>query len=88
MTEALCCGTPVIASRLPVLEENLIEFTNALLVTTEDEHELMEKLIYFSENKNTFNKENIALNAIEKYNYQKAGHEFLTLYHSFLKLPG
>lgn len=88
MTEALCCGTPVIASRLPVLEENLTEFTNALLVNSEDENELTEKLIYFSENKNIFNKEAIELHAKEKYNYQKVGNVFLDLYHAVLKHPG
>ncbi len=84
MIEALFCGKPVIATRIPVLQENLVEFDNALFVTQESEEELTEKLIYFTNNTNIFNNSKIAFDAREKFNYNKIGLQFLEAYNAIL----
>jgi glycosyltransferase involved in cell wall biosynthesis len=85
MAEALCCGKPIIASALEVLKENVEENVNALLVTSEDEDDLTKKLMYFSNNKNKFDSNKIAKEAIAKYNLDKVGKELLMFYKSVLK---
>jgi glycosyltransferase involved in cell wall biosynthesis len=80
MAEALCCGVPVIASRLPVLEENLSENINALFVTSEDEDDLLNKLIYFAGYSNVFNADTIASDAVTKYNYHTIAEQFKAFY--------
>lgn len=82
MAEALCCGMPVIASRLPVLEENLIEFENALFVNPEDENDLTDKLLYFTEHRFSFDNKKIAESAKEKYNFSTVAKEMLDFYAS------
>ena len=84
MAEALCCGKPVIATKIPVLEENLEEYKNALFVLPENEDDLTEKLIFFTHNKNLFMEEIISATAAAKYNYKKIGNDFLELYNFVL----
>jgi glycosyltransferase involved in cell wall biosynthesis len=85
MAEALCCGKPVIASRLDVLQENLQENINALLVESENESDLTKKLIYFANNKDKFDNTKIAEDATAKYNFNKVGKDFLAFYNAVLK---
>jgi len=85
MAEALCCGTPVIASRIPVLEENLTAFENALFVTSGDELDLAEALGRFVSIHHGFDKEKIAIQARDKYNYEKIGGQFLLFYQYVLQ---
>jgi glycosyltransferase involved in cell wall biosynthesis len=80
MAEALCCGKPLIASRIPVLEENLQEFVNAIFVRPEDENDLVAKLIYFTQNRDKFDMDEIAEKAAEKYNYALIGNEIFQWY--------
>lgn len=80
MAEALCCGIPVIASRIPVLEEGLTQNINALFVTSEDENDLLDKLIYFTQHRDLFISSSIAANAYEKYNYNTVAQQFKALY--------
>ncbi len=84
MAEALCCGKPVIASRLDVLQENLHENINALFVESENENDLTEKLIYFTNNKDKFDNKKIAEDAKAKYNFDKIGKDFLAFYNTVL----
>jgi glycosyltransferase involved in cell wall biosynthesis len=80
MAEALCCGIPVIASRLPVLEENLIEKKNGLFVDPENEKDLEEKMNWFMQNRDAFDTVSIAAEASEKYNYHIVALQFLDFY--------
>ncbi|MBC7867970.1 MAG: glycosyltransferase [Gloeobacteraceae cyanobacterium ES-bin-316] len=84
MAEALCCGTPVIASRLPVLEENLQENENAIFVAPENEQELAQKMATFIAQKKSFDQVDIAIKAHAKYNYKKVGSDFFELYKNVL----
>jgi glycosyltransferase involved in cell wall biosynthesis len=85
MAEALCCGRPVIASNIAVLQENLIGSANAVFAEPENENDLAEKLALFSATEKDFNHQQIARDAFAKYNYEKIGKEFLLLYQSVLK---
>lgn len=84
MAEALCCGKPIIASRLDVLQENLQENINALFVESENEKELKDKLIYFSNNKDKFDNKKIAEDATAKFNFDKVGKDFFEFYKTVL----
>ena len=70
----------VIASRLPVLEENLIEKKNGLFVDPENEKDLEDKMNWFIQNKDAFDTVSIAVEASEKYNYHIVALQFLDFY--------
>ncbi len=84
LAEALCCGTPVIASSIPVLQENLTDQQNALLVEPENEEDLADKMALFSSQKNRFVQESIARKAHAKYQYSKVGEDFIDFYKTVL----
>jgi glycosyltransferase involved in cell wall biosynthesis len=86
MAEALCCGKPVIASNLEILQENLVENVNALFVVSKNEIDLAKKLIYFTQNKDGFDNKQIAADALAKFNFTKVGEDFLLFYKSVLHL--
>jgi glycosyltransferase involved in cell wall biosynthesis len=80
MAESLCCGVPVIASRIPALEENLTQNINALFVEADNEEGLLQKLILFIHQKDKFDNNAIAAEAFNKYNYHTVGQQFLDFY--------
>jgi glycosyltransferase involved in cell wall biosynthesis len=86
MAESLCCGIPVIASKIPVLEENLIQNINALFVEPDNEDDLLQKLILFINQKDRFDNTVIAADAFTKYNYHTVGQQFLDFYQHALTL--
>jgi glycosyltransferase involved in cell wall biosynthesis len=85
MAESLCCGVPVIASRIPALEENLTENKNALFVDPDNEDDLLQKLILFIDQKDKFDNNAIAADAFKKYNYPTVGQQFLHFYEGTLR---
>ncbi len=85
MAEALCCGTPVIASKIAVLEENLNENENALFVPAADEAALTEQLQSFVSKGHFFDAKKIAADARDKYNYDNIGRQFLHFYKKVLE---
>jgi glycosyltransferase involved in cell wall biosynthesis len=80
MAEALCCGLPVIASAIEVLQENLVANENAIFVNSEDEAMLAGAIIDLAANKKNFNTEFIATAASAKYNYNTVGEKIAALY--------
>lgn len=74
--EANACGLPVIVSDLPVTRENVIENFNGIYVTPEDENDLAEKVLWYMDNKDKFNKQEIAFFAKNKFNYKVVGSHF------------
>ncbi len=84
LAEALCCGIPVIASKIAVLEENLKELENALFVEPENEADLAEKMEVFSSQQYLFVPKSIARQAHDKYQYSKVGEDFLKFYKTIL----
>ena len=80
LIEANACGIPVIVSELEVFHEIVVEDVNGIFVRGENPGALAEKLRAFVKNRDKFNKDLIARNAAEKYNYKKVGQQFFELY--------
>ncbi len=80
LIEANACGIPVIVSELEVFHEIVVEDVNGIFVRGENPGALAEKLRAFVKNRGKFNKDLIARNAAEKYNYKKVGQQFFELY--------
>jgi len=72
--EALCCGTPVIASNVGGIKE-LIDDQNGILVENE-EIRILEALDYIIKNKKLFKKEDICTTAINTYNEKNIGNQY------------
>jgi len=87
MAESLCCGVPVIASRIRALEENLTQNINALFVEPDNEDDLLQKMILFIDQKDKFDRSSIAAEAYKKYNYHTVGLQFMDFYDIALKKP-
>lgn len=84
LIEANACGVPVIVSDIPVLHENVEEFSNGLFATNCDPFDLSEKIIYLINNKKLFDREKISRKTIEKFRYEIAGMQFHTWYNKFI----
>lgn len=80
LIEANACGIPVIVSDLEVFHEIIKDGVNGMYVPGENPEALAEKLMEFVKQKNKFDKNLIARNAAEKYNYRKTGQQFVELY--------
>jgi|SRR6218665_536225 len=78
--EANACGTPVVASDIPVLHENIIDGINGIFVRSEDRIALAERLEWFAANRTIFNRGEIAAATAERYNYEKVGEMFAHWY--------
>jgi len=83
--EANACGLPVIASGLPVTRENITEGLNGVFVTSENEEQLAEKIVWFMDHKNQFDRNHIAKMSREKFNYQKISDQFEDFYQKALE---
>lgn len=76
--ESLCCGTPIITTRVGGIAEIIDK--NGFLIESEDEKALFEAMRSFIENKQTFSKQEIASNAQKLYNIQAIGSKLMELY--------
>ncbi len=82
LIEANACGIPVIVSDLEVFHEIVEEGVNGFFVPGENAHALAEKLREFVQQRKRFDKDLVAANAAEKYNYKKVGQQFFELYNN------
>ena len=80
LIEANACGIPVIVSELEVFHEIVEEGVNGLFSKGENPEALAEIIMQFVKQKDNFDKNIIARNAAEKYNYKQVGQQFLDLY--------
>ena len=80
LIEANACGVPVIVSDLPVFHETITENINGLFVKGDSPVALANAFEYFYLHKNNFNKNEIAMTAKEKYNYDTVGKEYAAVY--------
>jgi glycosyltransferase involved in cell wall biosynthesis len=83
--EANACGLPVIVSDIPTMRELVKPGVNGVLVDGEDITALGEKIIWFTQNRHCFDKDRIAHQAREKYNYSVVGRQFSNWYASVLE---
>lgn len=84
MLEALCCGLPVVSSRVGGIAE-VINESNGLLVDSENIAQLaaaMEKMIHTYA---SFNRQQISAMARQRFNYDAVGKQYLELYQQVLQ---
>lgn len=83
LLEALCCGLPVVSSRVGGVEE-VINDTNGILVERENVEELASAMINMMKNHHHYNRQNIALAAQAQFNYDAIGKRYLAIYEEYL----
>lgn len=84
ITEALCCGVPVIATNVGGIPELVDNTTNGILINPRDEDQLHAAIEEMRTGKDAFNKKQIAENAMAKFNYDIIGAAFDKMYDSVL----
>lgn len=82
--EALCCGLPVISSRVGGIDE-VINDSNGMLVDNEDVHGLANAMKKMIDVYPTYNRTQIAIAAAEKFSYRVVGKQYYDWYNKILK---
>lgn len=83
--EALCCGLPVVASRVGGISE-AVNAANGILVEPGNEAELQQAMLAMMQDQGRFNPENISREAISRYNYLAVARQFVDIYQDVLNL--
>ena len=83
ISEALCCGLPVIATETGGIPE-MINDKNGLLVQPGNETDMKKALLNLKENIYRYNRDLIASGAKELYSYEKVSAAFSTVYKNLL----
>lgn len=78
LLESLCCGTPIIATRVGGIEE--IIDNNGILIPNEDEDALFEAMKSIIEGNKRYDKSNISKKAIQRYGEQEIANQFISIY--------
>lgn len=79
ISEAICCGLPVVATRIGGIPEMLDE-QNGMMVAAGDEEALKNALLHLKQNAGKYNRAEIASKATALYNYQVVGQEITAIY--------
>jgi glycosyltransferase involved in cell wall biosynthesis len=82
--EALCCGLPVISSRVGGIPE-VIDGENGILVESGNIPDLVTAMIQMIENYAEYNRKLIAEKAIAFFNYNTVGKQYSDIYNTVLK---
>lgn len=82
--EALCCGLPVISSDVGGISE-VINNKNGILVYSENILQLKDAMKEMISAYASYNKDAIATEAAEKYNYHTVGRQISDIYQQFIK---
>ncbi|MBX3256069.1 MAG: glycosyltransferase [Chitinophagaceae bacterium] len=83
--EALCCGLPVIATKVGGIDE-AINASNGYLVQSEDEQALLTAMLGMLKNYESFNRAKIADEAKKIYSYERIGGQFWNIYQQALSV--
>jgi glycosyltransferase involved in cell wall biosynthesis len=81
MLEALCCGLPVISSRVGGIAE-VVNRENGILVESENINELTDAMQHMIDNYKAYDKAGIAAQAVSKFNYNQVGEQYFAAYNS------
>lgn len=81
--EALCCGLPVISSKVGGIPE-LVNSENSILVDPGNESELLSAMIKISSQQEKFHRKKIAETASGKFSYQVVGEKLDAIYRKLL----
>ncbi|HEX4958871.1 MAG TPA: glycosyltransferase family 4 protein [Lacibacter sp.] len=79
INEALCCGVPVISSRVGGIDE-LVNETNGILVESSNTQALVNAMMMFLQQPDRFNKTTISNHAIARFSYEAVGKQLLDMY--------
>jgi len=79
--EALCCGVPVIATRVGGIPE-IINSQNGIIIGPSNESQLLEAMVMIMDNFKNFHMESIAKSAKMKFSYNAVGNQLNLLYQS------
>lgn len=82
--EALCCGLPVISTRVGGIAEFINE-ENGLLIQSEDVNALTAAMKNMIDNYEQYNRSNISINAINNYSYPVVGKQYFEIYKKIIK---
>lgn len=83
MLEALCCGLPVISSRVGGIAA-VINEGNGILVENENVNQLATAMFQLIKNYESYNRISIATNAQAQFNYQTVGKQIREVYDSIV----
>lgn len=83
ISEALCCGLPVIASNVGGVPE-LVNGNNSILVTAGNENELLAAMKAMSANTNQYDRKKIAEHASDSFSYSVIGKKIDDVYNEIL----
>jgi glycosyltransferase involved in cell wall biosynthesis len=82
--EALCSGIPVIATRVGGIPE-VVREDNGILVSSGNEHELLEAMKEMIRNHQIYDREKISRRAASLFSYETVGKKITEIYDSVLK---
>lgn len=81
--EALCCGLPVISSRVGGVAE-IVNETNGILVESENVDQLVNAMQLIMDNYVLYDKVSIAKQATDTFNYHSIGKQYFNIYKNIL----
>ena len=84
--EALCCGLPVIATKVGGVPEVVNHF-NGILIASEDEIGLQRAILAMASGDDRFSREDISKSAQLKFSYHTIGKQISDLYDECLSHP-
>jgi glycosyltransferase involved in cell wall biosynthesis len=79
--EALCCGLPVISTKVGGIDE-VIDTSNGLLIANEDETALLKDMESMIEHYHNYNNQQIAAVAQQQFSYEAIGKQIAAVYQS------
>lgn len=79
--EALCCGLPVISSRVGGIAE-VVNSENGILVESEHIDQLTDAMQQMIDNSKSYDRAGISAQAISKFNYNSVGQQYFDAYNS------
>jgi glycosyltransferase involved in cell wall biosynthesis len=81
IVEALCCGLPVISTKVGIAPE-VLNSSNGLLVEVRDEQALFQSMHDLMHNYDRYNREQIATVAQQQFNYAAIGKQLHSIYNA------
>jgi glycosyltransferase involved in cell wall biosynthesis len=79
LLESLCCGVPVIASRVGGVSD-IVNTTNGILVEDKDESGLVDAMLYMQQNHAKYNPENLRKSVLEKVKNRNVANRYADLF--------
>lgn len=85
LVESLCCGLPVVATKVGGIPE-VINETNGILVEPDNPRALADAMLYMMDNADKYDREKISLDAKNKYSYEAIGRQITSIYEEAIML--